>query len=296
MDIRYGNPLATTLAVGFVALLSACAGHGHRRHDHYETHVYADPAPVHHTASHQVEVALVFERDLGCHSVRGRPHHYYYADHYLRHEPDGWRISRHIHGPWRHARAENLPPGLRERPWRNHGNGSRMAHAPHGHRKKSKPERQRRLHRTERPGESEPARAEDRRRHTRNEDRRERPKVEDRRAHTRAEDQHEPTQSKAGRWRPKAEGRRAHIRTADRREHEQLDDQRARTPRQEEIRRNREGERRRGEEKRSTRISKLDRKRQHNEPGRPHDAKPGRSEKSQKDEDSKTRARHPRSP
>ena len=114
MDINH-NSMAWALAIGFTALLSACAGHGHHRHDHYETHVYSDPAPVHHDMVADVGVTLVFERDLGCHSLRGRPHHYFYADHYVRRHQGGWQIARNAHGPWRRAHVEQLPPGLHDR-------------------------------------------------------------------------------------------------------------------------------------------------------------------------------------
>jgi hypothetical protein len=129
------RPLRLSPATGLVllALLPACAYHG-------PTEVYDPygPAPyAAHASPLYGDVKLVFDADLGCHLVHGRPHHYFQGDRYYRHQGGHWEVGQRAGGPWRRADVRQLPPRLRRHYHRP------RAQPEHGHRTAAKDRRER---------------------------------------------------------------------------------------------------------------------------------------------------------
>lgn len=115
---RWPQPFAGILGSALLLGLPACAFHAP-----YEVHevwmtpvepVFVDDSPSVIPASYGA-VTLVFDRELGCHRLVGRPDHYFLHDRYYRYRADHWEVSARADGPWRPSDLRRVPESLRRR-------------------------------------------------------------------------------------------------------------------------------------------------------------------------------------
>ena len=121
--------LCVTIAL---AALSGCARHHHHRSRSVPapvvTHQKGPPphAPAHGQRRKQHHsddgVELIFDSKLGVYVVVDLPDHYYWNGHYLRIEGGRWSASVDLNGHWEPREAHSLPPGLRKKAEKSHGN------------------------------------------------------------------------------------------------------------------------------------------------------------------------------
>ncbi|MEE8580019.1 MAG: hypothetical protein V3T33_00385 [Myxococcota bacterium] len=129
------------LAVAVYALTSlGCVSVPHR-HGHEPSpppwapaHGHRDKHHGKHDDHHGGDAKMVFDSGLGVYVVVDLPDVYFFDGVYFYFDDGAWLIGANLDGPWRPAKADRLPPGLRkEHPGRGHGRGHRKD-APARHR------------------------------------------------------------------------------------------------------------------------------------------------------------------
>jgi hypothetical protein len=70
-------------------------------------------APAHGYRHKYQDLDLVYDSGRGVYVVVGLASHYYCGGYFYRFQSEAWQVSANVGGPWKPARQESLPPGLR---------------------------------------------------------------------------------------------------------------------------------------------------------------------------------------